>query len=254
MGLFGKKDKKIMLTFYSISEVTKKGSFSTESVLRYDKFPLFEDHNEAKVFCKMMKQNGIDTTPFGMKFEQEGIRNNKYEGLIFIGKKEDNLDYKCWSCKELFSSQKVKWKPRTFTNESVIVGEKQDELRKIVENLAESTGETLDTEHQSSPNQIFNGNEYENRGNCPKCNSEITCFWFGVKSLEKNHSSILQQKSSQCPTCENMMRNEFQVWYSITLKGNNDEEPTEYLVTICPKCKDEVTFPYEYDLNKGIIE
>ena len=59
--------------------------------------------------------------------------------MELFGKNEP--DMKCWNCDKLISHKKVKWKPRTFTNESLITGEKQDELRKTVEQLAELTNE-----------------------------------------------------------------------------------------------------------------
>jgi len=254
MGLFGKKKtpKTIKRTFYCIAtEESDEGIITTNLDLSIQKFPLFEDNNEAKVFCNQLKHHGIKASPFEMEFDKETIEQWIQKNIIFIGKKNDDLDYRCISCKELISHKQVKWKPRTFKGSQLVHGDDNKEEKLAL--IKEGTELIGIDEHTASPNQIFNGREYEYRGNCPKCNFELTCFWFGVKSLEKNPNSILLQRSTECPTCENMMRNEFQVWYSIRMEIN-DEGMKEYLVTICPKCKDEIVYSHNCDFENGIIE
>jgi Zn finger protein HypA/HybF involved in hydrogenase expression len=165
-------------------------------------------------------------------------------------------DMKCWNCDKLISHTKVKWKPRTFTNESLIYGENQDEQRKNLEEIAELTNETLDTEHLASPNQIFGLQEYEYRGHCPECKSELTLFWKGKDSFMKIEGYTFpvapKLKPFNCSECEETIERGVQVWYSSKFVVN--EKIKEYLITICPKCKKENGYPFEYDFDKGIIE
>ena len=247
MGLFGKKDKET-ISFYTINEKTTDGE-----IINYEKFPLFEDNKEAQMFCTELKHHGIDANPFGMKFTSENIEELRKKQVMFIGKNDDDLDFICWSCKELINHEKVKWKKRTFSVESLAFGDNAEEKLKAVQDLNKAMGKKLDEATTASPNRIFNGSEYEYRGSCPKCNSELTCFWFGIKSCKLNSNEVLTNKLLECPDCANVMMREFQVWYSIRASFN-EEEMKEYLITVCPICKAEVIFPFEYDLDKGIIE
>ena len=174
--------------------------------------------------------------------------------MELFGKNEP--DMKCWNCDKLISHKKVKWKPRTFTNESLITGEKQDELRETVEQLAELTNETMDSEHLASPNQIFGLQEYEYRGKCPKCKAELTLFWKGKDSFMKIEGYTFpvapKLKPFSCLECEEPIIRGNQVWYSA--KFEKDGKITEHLITLCPHCKKQNGSPFEYDFNKGIIE
>ncbi len=167
--------------------------------------------------------------------------------------KKKEPDMKCWNCKKLISHKKVKWKPRTFTNESTITGENQDEKREAIEKLAESLGETLDSEHLASENQIFGLLEYEYRGQCPECKNELTLFWKGKDSFMKVQGLTVAPKTKpfSCFECEELIERGNQVVYSVRTISSGEIQ--EYLVILCPKCQKENAYPFEYDLEKGII-
>lgn len=161
---------------------------------------------------------------------------------------------KCWNCDELISHKKVKWKPRTFTNENLIHGENQDELRETVEGITKLTGDTMDSEHLASPNQIFGLQEYEYRGKCPECKSELTLFWKGKDSFNKIEGVTFAPKPKpfSCIECKEPIIRGNQVWYSA--KFEEDGKINEHLITLCPHCKEQNGSPFEYDFDKGIIE
>ena len=159
---------------------------------------------------------------------------------------------KCWSCKQLISHKKVKWKPREIDFSTY----PDEEMRELFKKGQEIIGENSKNEKiVASPNQIFGFSEYEYRGKCPECNEELTCFWRGYDSLsinEKNNVISLNPKPFLCHECENKIYREWQVWYS--RRFQEEKEIKEYLITLCSKCHLENVYPFEYDLEKGIIE
>lgn len=163
-------------------------------------------------------------------------------------------DMKCWNCENLISHKKVKWNPRTFTNESLVQGDNQEEKRKSLEEAADIIGEKMDTEHLASQNQIFGLQEYEYRGKCPECKKELTLFWKGKESFMKMQGVSIAPKIKpfNCVECKEQINREYQVWY--TTRVVEDNEIKEYLITLCPKCKEQNGYPFEYNLDKGIIE
>lgn len=161
-------------------------------------------------------------------------------------------DMVCWNCDKLINHEKVKWKKRTFTAKSLA---RNPEQLKASINLAKAIGEKPNAEILSSPNQIFGLQEYEYRGKCPECKSELACFWRGENSFNEIQGVIAVPKPKPffCNKCEQIINREFQVWYGGP-RQNNDGEITEYLVTMCMKCNTEQVYPFEYNLDSGIIE
>jgi len=153
-------------------------------------------------------------------------------------------DMKCGNCRKLISHKKVKWKPRVidFSNHP------NKELREATE-LINSKKEKAD------PNEVFGFSEYEYGGNCPECNAYLTGFWFGFDSLfRKGVKDIeIDSKPFLCNECETPINRELQVWYSIGLY-EGDEKKDEVLVTLCSKCHTEQVYPFEYNLETGIIK
>jgi Zn finger protein HypA/HybF involved in hydrogenase expression len=160
--------------------------------------------------------------------------------------KEQREDMKCWNCDKLISHKKVKWNPRKVgaPDGNVAITEQLQEFKKSIGNK----------EAIATPNQIFGLHEYEYRGKCPECHAELTCFWRGKDSFNKIQGVLFSPKSKpfHCNECEHIINREFQVWYSIRIQ--DEDKIKEYLVTICPKCNAEQGYPFEYELEKGIIE
>lgn len=249
MGIFS-KNKENYRTFYFVTQVKKDGGFVQENLLRPE-FPLFEDKKEIELFCKLLEKHGLRARPFPMRFKQEDLMNEKYQNLVFIPKKISELDYKCWSCKQLFNHDKIKWKPRTFRSSDLPLpnDERRDEGKKLIEEMTKILGTD---EHVASQNHIFGGQELEYKGICPNCGAILNCFWLGMESLRKNPNSILFNQTIVCSSCDNRFRREFQVWYSYRIVSSEEEK--EYLMTICPRCMDEQGYPFNYDLDRGVIE
>jgi hypothetical protein len=68
----------------------------------------------------------------------------------------------------------------------------------------------------------------------------------------KNKDKLLHPRPFLCNKCENKIHREFQFLYSNRVVEG--EKIKEYLVTVCPKCHTEQGYPFEYDLEYGIIE
>ncbi len=154
----------------------------------------------------------------------------------------------------LINYTKVKWKKRTFTSENTIFGDNQVKIRKLLEEGVKLMGLKMNTPIEASPNQIFGLQEYEYRGKCYVCSFELTCFWRGEKSFNKIQgvTIIPDPKPFSCNNCEITIQREFQIWYTNTFTEN--EKVMEYLITVCPRCHTQQGYPYEYDLDKGIIK
>lgn len=250
MGIFS-RNKENRRTFYFVAQVTTKGGgFVQENLLRPE-FPLFEDKKEIELFCKLLEKQGIRARPFPMNFKQEDLNDEKYKNLVFIGKKISELDYKCWSCKQLLNHSKIKWKPRTlkFSELSKPDDKTPEEHQKFIETITKTMG---DVEQIASPNQIFGGQELEYTASCTNCGVILNCLWLGMESLKKNPNAILFNQNMACVSCDNILRREFQIWYSYRIV--NQEGEREYMVTICPRCMEEQTYPFDYDLSRGVIE
>jgi Zn finger protein HypA/HybF involved in hydrogenase expression len=164
----------------------------------------------------------------------------------FFQKEEPDLI--CWNCNYFFNHKKINWKPRQVAMKgdtpvgTVILTNQIREMEKALGNK----------EAIATPNKIFGASEYEYRGQCPKCHQIQTCFWFGEKSVNKNKTVKIEKKEIVCGNCKHIADRAFQVWYSIRMQ--KESKITEFLVTICPKCSAEQAYPYEYDLERGIIE
>lgn len=249
MGIFS-RNKEEYRTFHFVAKIKKDEGLVQENLLTAE-FPLFEDKKEIGLFCKLLEKQGIRARPFPVKFKQEDLMNEKYKNLVFIGKKISELDYKCWSCKQLLNHDKIKWQPRTFKSSDLPRpnDKNPEEHQKFIETITKTMG---GEEHIASPNQIFGGQELEYKGNCPNCSEVLNCFWLGMDSLKKNPNSILFNQNIVCTSCDNPFRREFQVWYSYRIV--NQEEENEYLITICPRCMKEQVYPFNYNLDRGIIE
>lgn len=173
------------------------------------------------------------------------IKNDKSELMKLFNKEND---MQCWNCQELFSHEKVNWKPRK-------VGLKGDTPlgSAILTNLMREFEKNMGNKDAiASPNQVFGVDEYEYRGQCPKCNMEQCLFWFGEKSVKRNKKPVDVKEPFHCHECKNPIKRENQVWYSYRIQ--EDEKITEYLVTICPSCYAENGYPFEYNLEHGIIK
>jgi len=160
--------------------------------------------------------------------------------------KENNMQ--CWNCQELFSHEKVNWAPRK-------VGLKGSNplATAIATNLMREFEKNMGNKDAiASPNQVFGVSEYEYRGQCPKCNEEQCLFWFGEKSVKQNTKHVEVKEPFLCHECKNQIKRENQVWYSYRIQ--EDEKITEHLVTICPNCYTENGYPFEYNLEYGIIK
>jgi len=160
---------------------------------------------------------------------------------LFSEKKGE--DMQCWKCKNFISHHNVIWNPRKI-GDITGTGIFTETIR---ESLKKSTGSDL-----ASPNQIFGGYEYEYRGHCPECKAELTAFWFGLESIKRNDDYAIQARPFSCGNCENRIEREEQFWYSQSFQ--QDGQITEYLITICPNCQDGQIYPYEYNLELGVIE
>ncbi len=165
--------------------------------------------------------------------------------------KTKDPDMKCWNCDKLINHKKVKWEKRTYTAESIASNSEQLEASK---KLAKVMGRKPNEEIVASPNRIFGVYEYEYRGKCPECKSELTCFWHGENSFNEIRGIIAVPKHRpfSCMRCKKEIEREYQVWYSARFV--DDDEIKEHLITLCPNCKEENGSPFEYDFNKGIIE
>ena len=147
-------------------------------------------------------------------------------------KKESDMI--CYNCNKFISHKKVKWNPRKM-------------------HIPLKGDLTIKFDDTASPNDIFGFQEHEYRGQCPECKTELTGFWFGWKSLLRHGSKPeIHTNPFKCTKCDNVIQREFQFWYSNRYQIN--EEIEEYLITICLKCKNEQAYPFEYNLEKGIIE
>lgn len=168
--------------------------------------------------------------------------------------KKKEPDMKCWNCKKLISHKKVKWKPRTFTAESLAFGDNAEKKLKDLQKLSGAMGDKIDKKRMASPNEIFGLLEYEYRGQCPECKSELTLFWKGKDSFMKVQGLTVAPKTKpfSCFECEELIERGNQVVYSVRTISSGEIQ--EYLVILCPKCQEENTYPFEYDLEKGIIE
>jgi len=168
--------------------------------------------------------------------------------------KKKEPDMKCWNCDKFISHKKVKWKKRTFTNEILASGDNAEEKLEALNNLSDLMGKKRDEKTVASPNQIFGLIEYEYRGKCPECDFELTCFWKGEESFNKIEGLVIAPKLKPfcCNECDQVINREYQVWYS--KRFVIDEKIIEQLLTICPKCNTEQGYPFEYNLESGVIE
>ncbi len=166
-----------------------------------------------------------------------------------FGKKKEP-DMKCWNCDKLISHKQVKLTPRKMG----MPGETSlgtELLTNQMRELAKSMG---NKDARASPNSIFGLQEYEYLGQCPECNEKINCFWRGKDSYNKIQGVMVAPKSKpfSCNDCTQEIDRGVQVWYS--KRVIEDEKITEFLITLCPNCKEENGYPFEYDLDSGIIE
>ena len=155
-------------------------------------------------------------------------------------------DMKCWNCDQLISHKQTNSEPRKLPIDHLMkeVNMPPEDIEFVNKEFGKNT--------LSSPNQIFGVSEYEYRGKCPSCGEEQALFWFGVDSIKKNKDKIIQKKPFFCHECKNQINRELQIWYSIRFQEG--DKITEYLVTLCPNCKTEQGYPFEYDLSRGIIK
>ena len=193
-------------------------------------------------------------------YAEETTRNNKefWDRLIEMGKRDEGqhlkTDIRCHNCETLFSHKQTGWKPRanTFDINLDYPGVPKNVKRDMEESMKIMTSNLPERDKRTSPNKIFGVSEYEYRGFCPFCNKEQFVFWFGEKSIKRNKNVSMEQRPFYCNKCENEINRELQTWYSLT---NQEEEIVkEYLVMMCPKCNTEQGYPFEYDLERGIIE
>ena len=171
--------------------------------------------------------------------------------------KKKEPDMKCRNCDQLISHKKVKWKKRMVDYNKLGHTKEQKEA---TENLMKELTKSKDMEKykkpvEATPNEIFGQLEYEYRGECPKCKGHLNCFWFGEDSAMKiDGLTILpKRKPFVCTECESVINREFQVWYSV-MTVIEEDKTKEWLVTICPSCKEENGYPFEYNLGTGKIE
>ncbi|WP_100183319.1 hypothetical protein [Candidatus Nitrosotenuis aquarius] len=170
--------------------------------------------------------------------------------------KNEPVDMQCWNCDEFFNHKKVKWEPRKVAMKGMTpLGSAllTDMIRKFER-------ERGNKDAIASPNRIFGVHEYEYRGNCPKCNEEQCLFWFGRDSIKRNKKPIEPKDPFYCRECEIPINRENQIWYSITIQENPHHdamtEPRikEHLITICPNCMTKNGYPFEYDIEYGVIK
>lgn len=160
-------------------------------------------------------------------------------------------DMMCWNCKQLISHKKVNWKPRKLPIDHLMKEtDMPHEAEKIIKKELKNP--------LASPNQIFGVTEYEYRGQCPECKAELTLFWFGKDSHQRTEKIGVPEgmfrapKLMKCGKCNHAYWRELQVWYGVTIQ--EIDKKTEYLVNICPKCKAQLVYPFEYNLESGIIK
>ena len=167
----------------------------------------------------------------------------------------------------------------------------RDTLNEIEDKLL-SVGSSINGE-LASPNAIFGHYEYEYVGTCFNCRTGLRVFWFGKKSLfrwkrinftyypelqqilDDLSDSILYQdmlnqlhakvernydkncgfiipRPFNCHGCKNEIRREFQCWYSTyRVEGKST---VEIMTTMCHNCGAQNGYPFDYNLNTGIIE
>ena len=171
--------------------------------------------------------------------------------LLELGIFKKESDMKCWNCDKLINHKKVKWKKRTYTAESLASNPEQLEASI---NLANAMGQEPDEEVIASPNQIFGFLEYEYCGKCPKCSGNLRGFWFGKDSFNDVNGIKIgpKRKPFFCNICEKPIERGHQVWYSIMIQEK--DEAKEILATLCPHCNTEQGYPFEYNLESGIIK
>ena len=159
-------------------------------------------------------------------------------------------DMQCWNCTKLISHKKVKWRVRKIGWDNLPPND-QAIIKELEQKIKEESGKIDDT---SSPNQIFGLLEYEYRGQCPECNAEQRGFWFSKDSWNKISGVLIapKRKPFGCTECEEVINREFQIWYSIMVQ--EEDKARECLVTLCPNCNTEQEYPFEYNLETGIIE
>ncbi|MBI4894804.1 MAG: hypothetical protein HY833_03660 [Candidatus Aenigmarchaeota archaeon] len=156
------------------------------------------------------------------------------------------FDMKCWNCKHLINHKKVNWYIRK-------VGVKNDKIGVLTAMLRELAKSLGNEKSISTQNNIFGALEYEYNGKCMFCNERINLFWFGKDSIKKNKNTFIEKKIFRCVDCNNIIHRELQVWYSYSILQKNNVIK-EYLVTLCPNCKNEEIYPFKYDLEHGIIK
>ena len=146
-------------------------------------------------------------------------------------------DMKCSYCKKLISHKKVNWEPRkvdTFI----------DEIRELEKSIGNKG-------YIASPIEIFGFYEYEYLGRCPKCNAELNVFWFGLESLSRNKDIAVNPKPFSCHECKKRIKRESRVWYSFGPLSPRGPY-IEFLLTICPRCKTENEYPFEYHIESNL--
>lgn len=156
-------------------------------------------------------------------------------------------DMICNHCNKLISHKDVNWKPREIPVEHMM-----KEANMPQEDMKLLKKQKILKDIIASPNQIFGVPEYEYHGQCPECKTELTLFWFGEDSIKRNKDKVIEKRPFVCSKCNHLITRELQVWYSVSMKEN--DEIVEYFLTLCPNCKDQQIYPFEYDLQKGIIK
>ena len=157
-------------------------------------------------------------------------------------------DMICWNCDSFVSHKKIKWEPRKVG----MAGDTPLTTELLTHYMREIEKTIGNKKAIATPNQIFGLYEYEYRGNCPECNAILTAFWFGKDSLLKNKGRKMNPNPFACHECKVMIQRELQFWYSTRIV--EDEKIKEYLLTVCPECKTQQGYPFEYDLEMGKIE
>jgi len=158
-------------------------------------------------------------------------------------------DMKCYNCQQLINHEEISWRPRT----SMFVPVDSPLMSEFVPTtLQKKSKEDIIKDSIAEPNQVFGAYEYEYRGKCSNCNADQALFWFGKSSIKKNKTPVEEKEPFFCLECENPIKRENQVWYSFRIM--KEDKVNEHLVTLCPKCKAENGYPFEYNLETGIIE
>lgn len=166
-------------------------------------------------------------------------------------------DMQCWSCNQLISHKKVKWKPRKLPID-YLMNEMKERGVSITPEIMKSLEKQIEKNPLASPNKIFGVIEYEYHGQCPECNAELTLFWRGEDSYRRTEKMGVPEGMVRgmillkCGNCKQAYWREQQVWYSVTIQ--EIDKKIEYLVNICPKCKAQLNYPFEYNLQTGIIK